>query len=386
MIDLNDVPFQNTEACIIFVDIINSSSFSSFVSCSEYMKWVVLFQKTFSKLAKDYFGDDAFISTAGDEGYLFLPNFNKLIDKSVLLFKAVSFTFELKTLIKLLPFLIKDKAISGQMPYGIRLAVGIHYGSVSYTFKPVKGGIEIEKYYGYNINFAKRIETSSRDGVYSNIYVSKEVYEALKSKKPLFFQHYRTEMKGIDKSIDVYEIRSAFIGSDIPMMELLQEDWTDVVFKDVNEEPFNGPITRHEPWYKSYLISVIFQMSDKSKGHVNHEHYMNLLNRCLFTNLEADDPMIDFVQALEYQKRGDLTLSVGRMKRVLQKYPEFVYARIEILKVMLEIVRKPNNATQEIIYIRDSTNELLNYFGNHLTSEERKSLSDIYEEIKQVTE
>jgi class 3 adenylate cyclase len=369
---------EQTEACIIFVDLINSSALSSFIGPLEYARWILLFQDLFERLAGEYFNSPnkkSFIRTAGDEGFAFIPKW--VFEPEIAAYKAICFAFELKTLAKLMPYNIFKKAQEDMMPFGLRLAVGIHSGMVTYTSKPVKDKgnngkwhNEVDKYIGYNINYAKRIETCSREGRYTNIFVSREVYEMLISKKPIFFEHHRSELKGIEKTIDVYEARSAFI-QDEPIRNLFNDEFLQY-FRNI----------KNEYWLKSYYLSILSQLNNTAKGISNKEYYETEFRKELFRYLEIDDPIVEFIQAIEYEIKGDLTLSIEKLKKVLHKYPGFIYAKIRLLEMLLKLLRNPNNQNPEIIYLIDSARELLDYYPSYLTDKEKERLKSIQKEAE----
>ncbi len=379
---MHDNPIQITEACMIFVDLINSSSFSSFIEPTEYAKWILSFQDSFEKLATKYFGSESFIRTAGDEGFVFIPKW--VFDSKTAAYKAISFAFEFKTLIKFLPYKILNKTQDNLMPYGLRLAVGIHYGIVTYTYKPKeKGGkiiSEIDKYIGYNINYAKRIETCSREGKYSNIFVSSVIYEILLAQKPIIFEKSRQELKGLEKAIEVYEVKSAFIDEE-PIRELLNEEWIKFITDKNHLSNYN---IINEYWFKSYHLSFLYQLFKQSKGISNKEFHEAEFKKELFRYLEIDDPIVEFIQAIEYDSNNDLTLAIEKLKKILVKYPEFIYAKILLIELLLKLLKKPNNKNSEIVFLSDLTKELLNYFPSHLTEKEKEKLIKIQKEAEKL--
>ena len=378
-----EIPIEKTEACIIFVDLINSSSFSSFIGPTDYAKWIILFQKIFEELATKYFTHKSTISTAGDEGYIFVPKW--VFDSKTAVYKAICFAFELKTMVKLMAHNKYLESHDEIIPYGLRLAVGIHHGMVTYTYKSVekegKLRSEIDKYIGYNINYDKRIETCSREGRFSNIFVSKDVYEMLIAQKPIFFEPYRLSLKGIEKAIDVYEIQSVFI-IDEPMQYLFCEEWLKY-FNSENRNTLNQ-IIKNEYWFRSYHLSVLHQLYETASGISNKEQYKMEFSKELFRYLEINDPIVEFIQSIEYDMHSDLTLSISKLKNVLKKYPEFIYAKIQLLDLLSKLLKKPSNKNSDIVFLVDSTKELLNYFQSHLTEIEKEKLNKIKDEAEKI--
>ncbi len=373
---------QETEACFIFVDLIDSSPFSSFANKESYAKWILMFQYCFNSLAKKYFGEESFIGTVGDEGYAFIPVF-KENNEITIIYKTLCFVFELKAIIKFLPYKNKiEKNLDDIGPYGLRLAAGIHYGDIMYTTEPIKTEngawtTKIKNYVGYNINYAKRVETCSRNGVYSNVYVSRRVYDVLVSQKTILFEKRLVELKGLERIIEVFEIQSAFI-FDEDMLEILDEEWRNCI-NDKNISSINN--IKNEYWFKTYFLSYIFQRYQKSKGDLNKEHYEKEFSKKLFQDFEADDPIIIFIQAYHYQKNNDITLAIEKFKIVLEKKPELVRAKIFLIELIMKLLKQKNKPSSEVIYISNLTKELIEYYSEKLTDGEKKKLGEIKTEI-----
>ncbi len=104
----------------------------------------------------------------------------------------------------------------------------------------------------------------------------------------------------------------------------------------------------------------------------------------LFRYLEINDPIVEFIQSIEYDMHSDLTLSISKLKNVLKKYPEFIYAKIQLLDLLSKLLKKPSNKNSDIVFLVDSTKELLNYFQSHLTEIEKEKLNKIKDEAEKI--
>ena len=353
------------QTCIIFVDLIDSSTFSSFVGLKNYAKWIIKFQDEFKDLSGKYFGKQAITGTAGDEGHAFIIKQDK--DNPVeILYKAICFVLELKAIIKFLPYTI-DNNSEEHMPYGLRLAVGIHYGEIICDRLPNRE----DKFIGYNINYAKRIETCSREGIFSNIYVSRRVHEILISQKPILFEKRLVELRGLEHIAEIYEVKSAFINQE-DMREVLSEDWEKFIKEDKKLKAID--IVRKEYWFESYFLSILYQFYKKYLNDDEEKklYYIEKFEKRLFQNINVNDSIIIFIQAVIFAEKKDLTLAINKLKCVLENHPELIKAKLLMIKLLSEIKEDKNKHD-----LYDSINELIKYYPDKLTQVEHNELINI---------
>jgi hypothetical protein len=106
----------------------------------------------------------------------------------------------------------KERISSGRLTSDI--AVGIHFGQ-AWINKTDDNEYQPE---GYAINLTKRIESHSRDGVFTHIYLSKAAYDKLyllTDESPYTFDLPRLiKPKGISQDINVFEVKHHFLPTD----------------------------------------------------------------------------------------------------------------------------------------------------------------------------
>lgn len=214
-------PTDERDTVVMFVDIIGASEVSNHKSPEEYAGFVSDFQKTFTSVCQKYIQHwyaeyaqaDYHITARGDEGLLMFYLPDSMGDVSTEVDCAVSIALELKR--QWLWSEENKKRIEehGLLPIG--LGIGIHAGK---TFLHGQKGKNEKKPEGYAINLAKRVEGFSRNGRFTNIFLSEAAYGCLNNLADevtyLAGSPETITPKGISRDIRVYEIKHHFLPSD----------------------------------------------------------------------------------------------------------------------------------------------------------------------------
>ena len=295
---MNDDLVSIWDALLVFVDVVDSSVYSSMLGVENFAREVLSFQDLFCVLGNQYFKDKpsfeekvrawSEVGARGDEGFVFVidpeQSSIELIDK------AIRFAFELKTRIKIMHRNKKDPP-----PKEMEIAVGIHYGEVATINRLIttEHGQRrlIDKLLGYSINYAKRVETSSRVGRFSRVFLSKEAAD-LVSYLPIALYKHEVPLKGIKESEEVYEIRSVLLdGVPIKVSEgadIINEEAVIRYFKsEVGEEDF-----LRDSWLKSVTVSVLDERKDSVKGTALEKEYAERIDQIALGKLVEDDPIL----------------------------------------------------------------------------------------------
>ena len=147
----------------------------------DYADTLQQFQELFENLGRKYFHEVADksseylqITARGDEGLIFYVS--QQIHKADLIYKALEFVFELKGRLRTLA---APNESSDRPAKTIELGAGIHFGpiaSLTAIEEDANGSKRslIKGLEGYSINYAKRVESCSRQGSYSRVFLSKE--------------------------------------------------------------------------------------------------------------------------------------------------------------------------------------------------------------------
>ncbi|UCG22237.1 MAG: tetratricopeptide repeat protein [Deltaproteobacteria bacterium] len=239
---------KESNATILFADLMNSTELAKNLTLLEYDDMLVDFQNTMFEVVShhlDYFGYegegvDSEWSISGDELRVFLYSDNMDFDiRSALL---------IATKIKLawLSSAFNQRVLSEQRLVS-RIGVGINCGKVIKDVRPwrVKIGKAGQNIEGYAINLTKRIESASREGNVYQIMVGASLYKRCQQNKRInvAFSHPRSLVfKGLGQKIPVYEVVS-FVSFEIlpsmpvPFQEGLMEKMENTV-RDAMPEPW----------------------------------------------------------------------------------------------------------------------------------------------------
>jgi len=371
------------KALLIFTDIIDSSVYSSILGIYEYAEKVLDFQNIFEKLGREYFYDKSEFDKAdkawckvdakGDEGLVFLVDKDQ--EGKDLILKAVRFAYELKAWVKLF-----NNRENNSSPKELKIATGIHYGAVSLIIEPKEDdeGIyrsKISEIIGYSINYAKRIESSSRMGRFSQIFLSIEASELLSGCPIVLCKHF-APLKGIGSSETVYEVQSAFL-DDIPLFKKEINTCNYEQFLDYYIQTKEDAEYLREPWLKSLVVSVLFSRFNNVAGNSLKIDYDKEISKLVWQKQNEKDPILLYFRARECEDRDKLTRAITYYKKIIEDYPDFNVARINLINNCHKIIKSKDKISSEEIFVRDTAYELLEKYHQNLTNNERKNLKQI---------
>ena len=208
---------------ILFADIVGCSEISNYETIEKYNKILRQFRSLFEKITNEYkqkFYDshdniDFKSQVRGNEGCLII--FRKVPEQANpdlwadSIDAAISIALDIKRR-WLLSESNKEKINSGKHTSDI--AVGIHFGQAWIN----KTGNNKYQPEGYAINLTKRIESHSREGAFTHIYLSEAAYDKLYpliDKTPYTFDLPRLiKPKDISPGLNVFEVKHHFLPTD----------------------------------------------------------------------------------------------------------------------------------------------------------------------------
>ena len=381
----NKYPSVSEKALLIFTDIIDSSVYSSILGIYEYAEKVLDFQNIFEKLGREYFYDKSEFDKAdkawckveakGDEGLVFLVDKDQ--EGKDLIPKAVRFAYELKAWVKLLNNLENNSS-----PRELKIATGIHYGTVSLIIEPREDneGIyrsKISEIIGYSINYAKRIESSSRMGKFSQIFLSIEASELL-SGCPIVLYKHLAPLKGIGSSETVYEVQSAFL-DDIPLYKKKIKTYNYEHFIDYFDQLKEDTEFLRESWLKGLIVSILNSRKENIKGDHQKQKYQEKISQLAWQKQNENDPILLYIRAVECENEGKFTRAITLYKKILENYPDYIFARIKLINNCHEIIKSNRMIFSEEIFVRDTAEELLEKYHQKLNGNEIDNLKNIIE-------
>ena len=251
---------KESNATILFADLMNSTELAKNLTLLEYDDMLVDFQNTMFEVVShhlEYFGYegegvDSEWSISGDELRVFLYTDNMDFDiRSALL---------IATKIKLawLASAFNQKVLREQRLVS-RIGVGVNCGKVIKDVRPwrVKIGKAGQNIEGYAINLTKRIESASREGNFYQVMVGASLYKRCQQNKRMnvAFSHPRSLVfKGLGQKIPVYEVVSFINFEILPSMPVhFQEGLMEKMENTVRD-------AMPEPWIFIVLLRAYITM------------------------------------------------------------------------------------------------------------------------------
>ncbi|MFC1542092.1 adenylate/guanylate cyclase domain-containing protein [Candidatus Latescibacterota bacterium] len=341
---------EKRKAVIIFADIIDSSKYSSVLGYEEYVRRIIDFQDIFKTIVKKYFTKVSnkkkycFYDSRGDEGIIFILSTDN--DAREEINKSIKFAFDIKGAMK-----YRNEI---NAPHEMKIAFGIHYGYIGAVLNSKK---IIKRIEGYAINYAKRVETSSRIGMFSNVFVSKEA-AAFLSLNPIIFYRHIADMKGLNDREEVFEVQSGFF-HEFPVK--VDVDEIDSIFLN---DSYKLDIV-HEPWIKSYIISVLHTISEKNND--DKSKVLELLNKLTWYNINEDDPIVLFYRAhLCYSDKNPRC--IWYFEQIIDNFPCFVHAKIMYVR---SVISFNSDESRHITRARNIAEEIIDKYSSILNKDEK---------------
>ncbi len=221
---------KEVTATLPFADLIGSSEYANILGLDKYDEYINIFQATVKNIFLSETGkiDNKDFYIKGDEGCLIVYNSlstenesekNNIIEEEVDLAIKIAFRIKHEWFLKELNI---DRIKSDKKPYEV--GIGINTGKVTiakHVSTPENKKVNAE---GYAINLAKRIESESRGGIFTGIYLSEHAYNIYyqsSGEDTICFEEVSaTQLKGITQKINIYEISSAVLGEINPILEI----------------------------------------------------------------------------------------------------------------------------------------------------------------------
>ena len=227
------------ETVVMFVDIAGASEVSNHLSTAQYANFVLGFQDMFCEVCKKYttrwlpdYMDSLDFNARGDEGiFMAYPNDDKAV--ATIIDVAICVALELKRAWLVGEWNKTKRIDQGILP--VDLAVGVHVGP-TYLVRRTSEVTDTPdvRPEGYAINLAKRVETNSRAGAYSRIFVSEAAHgrlTTLSDEVVYVFDEPRTiEAKGFSGGVRAFEV----------MHHFLPTDWSDELLGDESVRSRSG--------------------------------------------------------------------------------------------------------------------------------------------------
>ena len=369
------------DALLVFADVIESSKFSAVLDYETYAKRLVKFQELFRTLGRLYFPkprdptqDYVDVTVRGDEGTVFALQGDETPGE--LVFRAIEFLFHLKACLRYDTEGGEDQAKS---PVRFGLGGGVHFGRVAYMTKikdqhSVVSGIE-----GFEINFAKRVESSSRIGKYSQVMLSREAFRLVEG-EPAVFSRVLAPMRGVAEETEVYEVQAGLFSG----LKLRKDDEKDERLIRRVGELCDTPGEIDEPWVKSAIVSVLDVLLARSPVPARQAEYRDRQLRLAWHSSIEDDPILLYLRARDFGEKKEFTQQLRYLRALAEAHPEFAHVRKRMVEACWKIARS-NPERSELVFARDMAKEMLEHFPGLLSRRDKKEFRKVIERTKAKT-
>ncbi|MHC4476569.1 MAG: nucleotidyl cyclase domain-containing protein [Planctomycetota bacterium] len=363
---------------LLFADIVESSKYSAVLGREEYARRLLEFQRLFKRMGKKYFpkttdpvNEFCEVQARGDEGTVFFARSRGDFGEPLL--RAIEFLYHLKGLLR---FGEGHGEGESQAPTRIGLGAGIHVGKVAFATRLENNRSVIRRLEGFSINYAKRVESCSRRGKYSRIFLSGEAAKLLED-KPVVLTGACVPMKGIHEHAELYEVEGAFLGG---LRIEPSKEMEDAQLVNGLADLADRPSEIEEPWEKALIVSVLDCLIEGTPVMARKAEYRDAQLRFAWHSSVEEDPILLYVRAKDFEDRKEYSQQLRYLKEIVEAHPDFVHARKRLIRACWGIAQeKPERS--EVVFARDLAKEFLEKFPRLLTQEEKEECQKIIKAI-----
>lgn len=374
-------PLEVRKFAIVFVDMVGSSNISKIKNHREYFKLIRDYHKCVEdvrdKYLKNKFKLSFFPEPRGDEGVFIFGNpigiQSDIKDERTIL-DAINFSILLK-FIWLMNQLVKENFSAHNL---IDLAVGIHFDELAYSGP---GPLKIDEIEGYAINYAKRIESASRIGKHSNIFISEEARALISEKNNIFFERYDgIILKGLNDNETVYEVKNLLINEKylLTLNAVIQQNKNNL-FSIRNKLLLN--------WIDDILMSFYYTKIVLNKDATTVSDLKGFLDNIKNKNSN----IVKFISCIHYK---DIILSsmhkknekfaaymylIKELENILKQEKDFYLVKLTLLKCYKELIKNMLKDVNTKLKYKELYSYIVDLDIHKMLSEkEKKDLLDVF--------
>lgn len=313
-------------AFICFIDIIDSVSYSKIMDSKEYVNKITAFEIETNNLFDLFFsqykakGIEIATFVRGDE-FLFIivdNNRNWSKNEKILIFENLLFFI-----------LILKKILSDH--YNIEIACGIHIEKVYKKSNITNTNLDFTEskdeasamYYGRGINYGKRVESSSRKGIYSQIVFSRHLKDIICS-LPILVHEIMVEMKGFCENEIVYEYKDGLVLSRLDdNKDLLQYLLTKKYIVSFIKDYYNY----------SFIYFLLYNGGEK---YVDKNKFISSIWEPFIT----DNPIVLYLRGKLKSNEKNYSAALRYYILTTEYFPMFIAIRKEIINLLNTILEE----------------------------------------------
>lgn len=365
---------QEITCTMMFIDMVESSLFSKILPIKEYAQKILSYQTTMkdaythfydtnkvlnqSNPIKTYVQKPEDINLRGDEVFITLSTNIRILNPL-----DIELAIKLGMYMKF-KWLLTQRKIEREPKRYIELGIGLNQGSVAAI---TDENMNIESIEGYEINYTKRVESFSRNGKYTNVFISEKAKNILKTSKMIFEEHENVNLKGIESNASIFELKE-FLFEDIFI------DYTEELERDISDiNTIQHTITRC--WVEQYIVSILFSNYCRKKGDHYKDKILKIIRDTNFHNLI----FYKFLKA--YFIEDNMILKLKYYQEIVNQRPTFLLARKEIIILYNKLKGKINRIEPLALQVKNYIDELFKYHGSLLETGEKEQYVKILKEI-----
>ena len=359
----------------IFIDLVNSSIYSKILSIENYTSLIIHFQdivkrayKRFKKkinLKHDYYWFPKVIDPRGDEAVIFFSTdtreFNIFRDLELAIQFSLYVKFEWKN------FLLNRKNI--EQKEHIELGIGINRGKVMGIPDDEGNIVKIE---GYEINYAKRVESYSRNGKYTNIFLSEKSRNLIRNSGLIFTKYENCMLKGIEDRVNLFEVKEFIFTKPLYVIDI---KLTKLNLHDIR----NSNMLYNKSWFELFVVNLLYFKFSITKLNRYKNEILDIIRDSNFYD------MILYLFLKSYLLEDDYyTLKLKYYQQIIKKYPSFILARKDLLRLYCEKYNKIIRINAISLQVKNSINEFQKFNPELITENEEELYSKILHDIDKI--
>jgi len=374
---------MNTErlknCSFVFIDLVDSSVHSKIKNFEEYGKLLESFHELIIAEYTDFvackqslhklnswFNIEGF-KPRGDEAFFAFTTKKGNVTNSDDVIYAVKLILSIKFKWLLAQYKGDDICIKDL----VDLAAGINQDEVlAYLHE----NSEIERVEGYAINYAKRVESYSRNGLYSNVFLSERSRNIVLDQHILFERHENCDLKGIGERVNLFEV------SDFIFLDLVS--FTDEAFNKIDKMVLNILPFYSKPWLENYILTIYLskiKLLNGPKDIAAKERYQAAVKNILVKSSFKEYLYHKFIKTLMLDD-SDI-LKVKYLHDIVNKNTEFLPAKMLLIQLYEKHTKKMKLYSAFAYEIKNQVEELLRFHENILDSTQKSVLQDVLKKI-----
>jgi hypothetical protein len=248
----------------------------------------------------------------------------------------------------------------------IELAVGINQGQMAAFTNDQE---EIEGIEGYEINYAKRVESFSRIGKYTNIFLSEKTRNIFKSANMIFEKYEDCDLRGIDEHVNLYEVKEFLFQS----MPSIYDEAMSQLFQRIRKDRL---LASGKSWLEQYMINILFNTYCQKKL----DHYKEKILEFINDSYHRDLLFYRFLKAYLLEDEF-LFLKLQYYQEIVKERPSYTLARKEIIRLYEHLCDKVNKIEPLALQVKNYIDELMKFHLDLIEQNEREMYGKILSRI-----